>query len=279
MARWICSLLVTLTLGMGAAAEGAKTALETAPIVLGETFKIPSKVLGETRVINVYRPPGSPDGEAERLPVLYMPDGGMAEDFVHLAGLLQISVLNGTMRPFMLVGIENTERRRDLTGPTQNEKDKKIAPRVGGSATFRKFIRDELMPVIQGRYPTTEETALIGESLAGLFVVETLLVEPTLFDTYIAVDPSLWWDDQRLANDAIEMLAPYAGPRRTLYLTASGAEDIAGVTQRLADTLRQEATRQVGLHFQPMLDEKHHTIFHPAATDAFRKVFPGPRAQ
>ena len=81
-----------------------------------------------------------------------MPDGGMAEDFLHVAGLLQVSVGNGTMRPFLLVGIENTERRRDMTGPTEIADDKKIAPRVGGSAAFRKFIRDELMPLVKQRY-------------------------------------------------------------------------------------------------------------------------------
>ena len=56
---------------------------------------------------------------------------------VHVAGLVQVSVGKGTMRPFILVGIENTERRRDMTGPTENEQDKKVAPRVGGSAAFR----------------------------------------------------------------------------------------------------------------------------------------------
>jgi enterochelin esterase-like enzyme len=55
-----------------------------------------------------------------RLPVLYMPDGGMAEDFLHVAGLVQVSVGNGTMRPFLLVGIENTQRRRDMTGPRRS---------------------------------------------------------------------------------------------------------------------------------------------------------------
>ena len=91
-------------------------------------------------------PPGYTESPDVRVPVLYMPDGGMAEDFLHVAGLVQVSTGNGTMRPFLLVGIENTQRRRDLTGPTEVEDDKKIAPRVGGSEAFRKFIRDELMP-------------------------------------------------------------------------------------------------------------------------------------
>jgi enterochelin esterase-like enzyme len=116
------------------------------PLVIGETFTLQSKVLSETRRINVYLPPGYAEAPDARFPVLYMPDGGLAEDFLHVAGLVQVSVGNGTMRPFVLVGIENTQRRRDLTGPTQNEEDKKIAPHVGGSAAFRRFLRDELMP-------------------------------------------------------------------------------------------------------------------------------------
>ena len=173
----------------------------TTPLVIGDTFTLASKVLGETRRINVYTPPGLAD-PSTALPTLYMPDGGLSEDFLHVAGLVQIGAINGTMRPFRLVGIENTERRRDLTGPTENAEDKKIAPRVGGSAAFRKFLRDELMPVIRERYHTTGETAIVGESLAGLFVVETLLLEPDMFDTYIAIDPSLWWNDAKLVRDA-----------------------------------------------------------------------------
>ncbi|MEA2491348.1 MAG: uncharacterized protein QOH21_3140, partial [Acidobacteriota bacterium] len=138
------------------------------PLTIGDTFTIGSKALAETRRINVYLPPGYNESTAP-VPVLYMPDGGMAEDFLHVAGLVQISVTNGTMRPFLLVGIENTQRRRDMTGPTENAEDRKIAPVVGGSAAFRKFIREELMPEIRKRYRTTSETAIVGESLAGLF--------------------------------------------------------------------------------------------------------------
>jgi enterochelin esterase-like enzyme len=88
------------------------------PLVIGDTFTIASRVLAETRRINVYMPPGYADAPRTPVPVLYMPDGGMGEDFLHVAGLVQVSVGNGTMRPFLLVGIENTERRRDMTGPT-----------------------------------------------------------------------------------------------------------------------------------------------------------------
>jgi enterochelin esterase-like enzyme len=81
---------------------------KAAPLVIGETFTLQSKVLSETRRINVYLPSGYAATPDTRLPVLYMPDGGLAEDFLHVAGLVQVSVGNGTMRPFVLVGIVST---------------------------------------------------------------------------------------------------------------------------------------------------------------------------
>jgi len=96
------------------------------PLVIGETFTIQSSVLREKRRINVYIPSAYSSSSDVRLPVLYMPDGGVDEDFIHVAGLVQVLVGNGTIRPFLLVGVENTERRRDLTGPTK-------MPRIGRS--------------------------------------------------------------------------------------------------------------------------------------------------
>ena len=244
---------------------------KAAPLVVGETFTINSNILRETRRVNVYSPPGYKESAATRLPVLYMPDGGVAEDFLHVAGLMQVSVGNGTMRPFLLVGIENTQRRRDMTGPTENENDKKIAPRVGGSEAFRKFIRDELMPQVRGRYRTTNETAIVGESLAGLFVVETFLLEPDLFDTYIAFDPSLWWNNQKLVGDAAERLRARPKAGKTLYIASSGEDTEA--TQRFADVLGNDAPPGLRWHYEKMPDEKHSTIYHPAALKAFRTVF------
>lgn len=242
------------------------------PLAFGETFSIVSKILGETRRINVYVPPGYQESAETHLPVLYMPDGGMAEDFLHVAGLVQVSVGNGTMRPFILVGIENTQRRRDMTGPTDNESDKKIAPRVGGSEAFRRFVRDELMPQVKGRYRTTDERAIVGESLAGLFVVETFLLEPELFDTYIAFDPSLWWNNQKLVGDAGRLLrARLKTGKKMLYLASSGEDGEA--TRLFADVLGKESPPGLRWHYEKMPDEKHSTIYHPAALKAFRMLF------
>ncbi|HEV2800687.1 MAG TPA: alpha/beta hydrolase-fold protein [Pyrinomonadaceae bacterium] len=252
----------------------ARDVNQATPLVIGETFTINSKILSETRRINVYIPQGYAESPGARLPVLYMPDGGIAEDFLHVAGLVQVSVGNATMRPFLLVGVENTQRRRDMTGPTENEDDKKIAPRVGGSEAFRRFFRDELMPQVKARYRTTGETAIVGESLAGLFVMETFLLEPGLFDTYIAFDPSLWWNSQKLVNDAGERLrARSARKKTTLYFASSGDSGLEVIAQRLVEVLSNSAPSGISWHYERMPEEKHATIYHPAALKAFRAVF------
>ena len=246
------------------------------PLTVGETFTIASASLKETRRINVYRPPVPAAESNKPLPVLYMPDGGMAEDFLHIAGLVQVSVGNGTMRPFLLVGIENTERRRDMTGPTEVAEDRKIAPRVGGSASFRRFIRDELMPAVRARYQVTDEEAIVGESLAGLFVVETLLLEPDLFDIYIAFDPSLWWNAQHLMKGAPDRVRALSSRPLRLFLASSQEPELATLTASFVETLRLHAPKTLRWEYKPMPEETHATIYHPAALAAFRQLLRTP---
>ena len=265
-------MAIALVLSVAAAARaGRSQAGPVSRLTIGDTFQLQSRVLEETRHINVYLPRAYTDSP-QPLPVLYMPDGGLDEDFLHVAGLLQVSTGNGTMRPFILVGIENTQRRRDLTGPTANAEDRKIAPQVGGADAFRRFIRSELMPAIRQRYRTTVETAIMGESLAGLFVVETLFLEPDLFDAYVAIDPSLWWHDARLVREARTRLARGLPRGKALYLAAS-RDDRDRRTEQLAGVLREKAPAALTWHYDAMPAETHATIYHPAALRAVRRLF------
>ena len=266
----------TLLLGLlTGAPHAAEPATPAEPIVLGETFTLASTALAEQRRINVFRPTYYGEAIPGPLPVLYMPDGGMAEDFLHIAGLLQVSVSNGTVRPFLLVGIENTQRRRDLTGPTGVAKDREIAPVVGGSAAFRAFLRDELMPEIARHHAVTGERALIGESLAGLFVIETLMLEPALFDHYIAVDPSLWWNEGWILREAAALRAGKAKPA-ALFIAASHPSEIGELSARLIAAWQPLTGNGFRLDYLPLRDETHATIFHPAALRALRSLLAPP---
>ena len=237
-----------------------------------DSLSITSRALSEARRINIHVPKGYDASTSTRYPVLYMPDGGIDEDFPHVANTVDSLIALGEIRPVIVVGVPNTERRRDLTGPTRVHSDSAIAPHVGGSAAFRQFFRDELIPEIDKRYRTTPERGIIGESLAGLFVVETFLREPRLFDHYIAFDPSLWWNRGALVDSAPALPGTVGGsvthrsarhmPNRTLYVAAS-RDDIDNQTDRLAAALRSGGGFAWTYTSRP--DLTHPTIFRALA--------------
>lgn len=230
------------------------------PIPEHETLTIHSKHVNEERTINVWTPESyktSPDS----LMVLFMPDGGVLEDFPHIANTLNELIQSHQIPPVILVGIENTQRRKDLSGPTQIEKDKEIAPVVGGSAQFRDFIIEELIPEINHRFRTTNKKGIIGESLAGLFVTETLLLKPETFDFYIAFDPSLWWNDHYLVKTAHEHFDQFPDGPKVFWFAGSNAEDISPYTNELANILKTENKTQLKWNYSDEPKEKHNTIF------------------
>lgn len=253
-------------------AAGSALQAPADPIPPHESFMLQSKAVREARRINVYLPPAAEGSAGRRFPVLYMPDGGLEEDFPHVVNTMDSLLKAGSIRPFIVVGIENTERRRDMTGPTSVATDSAIAPRVGGSAAFRAFIRDELMPEIRARYPTADETAIVGESLAGLFIMETFLTEPGMFDRYIVMSPSLWWNNYALSRSAEARLAGMAGLRRTLYLTVANEENIAPQADTLAALLRRKAPADLTLYYEPRPDQEHSTIYRASSPGAFARV-------
>ncbi len=229
--------------------------------------------MGEPRAVNVYTPPGYDDAPDARYPVLYMPDGGVDEDFPHVTNDVEAAIRAGEMRPLIVVGIVNSERRRDMTGPTDVAKDRTIAPRVGGSAAFRAFIRDELMPEVGRRFRGNGQTAIVGESLAGLFVVETFFLEPGLFDVSIALSPSLWWNGGALVRGAGERVR--AEPRLTgaLYVATAGDDGLDDAGKALDEALRK-APQGVTWFYEPRPDLRHSTIYRAASPGVFRRLFP-----
>lgn len=241
----------------------AQTTPPADPIPSHDTLTIASRALHEPRPINVHVPAGY-DTSSARYPVLYMPDGGINEDFPHVVNTVDSLIALGRIRPVIVVGIPNTERRRDLTGPTRVASDSAVAPHVGGSAAFRRFIGRELIPEIDRRYRTTQERAIVGESLAGLFIVETFLREPSLFRHYIAFDPSIWWNHANLADSAAALIGRMDSTPRSIYLTSS-RDDIDAGTARIAQAIGDAHRPSLTWHFTPRPDLTHGTIFRAMA--------------
>lgn len=230
------------------------------PVPEHDTFTIQSKQIGEKRTINVWTP-ADYKTSLDDLPVMYMADGGIEEDFPHIANTLEKLIEEGKIEPLILVGIENTERRRDLTGFTEVAEDKEIAPVVGGSEKFRAFIKDELFSEIDKRYRITNEKSIIGESLSGLFVMETFFMSPDMFDNYIAFDPSLWWNDHYLIKTAKEHLMKFPTTEKRVWFAGSNAADISPYTQEAAHIFKVENLSNVKWFYSDEPKEEHHTIF------------------
>jgi len=230
------------------------------PIPTHDTFTIQSKHVGELRTINVWTPTEYKT-TSDSLPVMYMADGGIKEDFAHIANTLAELIKHKKIKPLILVGIENTQRRRDLTGFTEVAKDKEIAPIVGGSEKFRAFIKEELFLEVNKRYRTSNVKSIIGESASGLFVMETFFLTPDMFDYYIAFDPSLWWNNHFLVRTAKEHLATPLNNEKRVWFAGSDTEDISIFTKELSSIFDMEKPTNLKWKYCDEPKEKHNTIF------------------
>ena len=232
-----------------------------------DSFTIDSKIVSETRVINVWTPPKYNKSQ-DKFPVIYMPDGGIKEDFPHIANTIAKLIKKKKIPPIILVGIENTERRRDLTGKSVVKEDEKYCPLTNGSKNFRFFIAEELIPEINKKYRTTNKKGIIGESLAGLFVIEMLFLKPETFDFYIAMDPSLWWNDHYLVRNSKTLLRKLPNKDMRLWFAGSSAEDISIYTNAFAKVLQTNSPDNLISKFSDKPQEQHNTIFRASKEEA-----------
>jgi uncharacterized protein len=213
-------------------------------IVIGKIETIYSKILGEQRKIWIYTPPmtsGNLD-TSQNFPVLYLLDGDA--HFQSVVGLIQqLSQANGNavFPEMIVVGITNTNRTRDLT-PTHITSDLPMmdsnsSKPSGGGSNFIAFVEKELMPHIDSAYPTAPYKVLVGHSFGGLTVMDVLTNHTKLFNAYIAIDPSMWYDRERFLATTKKKLSEkkYDGTR--LYVgIANTMPDGMTLTQLKKDT-------------------------------------------
>jgi predicted alpha/beta superfamily hydrolase len=243
---------------------------ETTPFTLGVVNKLISKQLSETRTLNIYLPEGYHSNDTAHYPVIYLLDGSANEDFVHIAGLVQFFNMMEMMPKAIVVGIANIDRKRDFTFPTSIAKDKASFPTTGGSEKFIAFVEQELQPFIEKNYRTSSQKILIGQSLGGLVATEILFKKPALFNNYIIVSPSLWWDAQSLLKTKPAL---HKAAQNTIVFLAVGKE--GEVMERDAKQLSEiiRASRNLKGIFHYMPDEDHATILHHAVYDAFKQLY------
>jgi predicted alpha/beta superfamily hydrolase len=253
------------------------------PFVLGITTEIQSNQLAEKRILNIYLPEGYTKNDTIKYPVIYLLDGSADEDFIHVVGLVQFNSFEwiNHVPKSIVVGIANVDRRRDFTYPTTIEEDKKRWPTTGHSDKFISFMEKELQPFIEKKYKTNTTKTIIGESLGGLLATEILLKKPALFNKYIIISPSLWWDNGSLLNLSPDILNQNALQQTGVYIGV-GKEGLAGTkiphvgevdANVLADKIKNTKSKNVNVYFDYLPQEDHATISHQAIFNALKILF------
>ncbi len=227
--------------------------------------------MGEERTINVYLPPNYSDPN-RKFPVLYVVDGGLDQDFMHIVGTSHLGANWARSQEMIVVGIATKDRRKELTAPTGDSDLLKKFPQAGYSSFFLKHIAEEVKPFIARSFRVSEQDAIIGESLAGMFVVEAYLRQPELFDAYAAISPSLWWDDQRLSKQAeglIKARKKGADPRLYLAIANEG-----GDMQHGMDRIVRALHGRKNWCYTPRKAMRHDTIYHQSMAAVLQYLFP-----
>ncbi len=290
MKQALFTFVVLLSL---AACKKEEKKLPSSQISFGTIDSLFSKTLNEQRKVWVYVPESAAKFPSNKYPVVYLLDGDA--HFYSVAGLIhQLSTINGnTLCPEMIVvGIPNTDRIRDLT-PTYVKKvfgDTTFSRASGGGENFTKFIADELIPYIDSHYPTTPYRTMIGHSLGGLMVINTIVHHPHLFANYLAIDPSLWWDARKLSKETQPIFSEKKFDNKFLYVAVANtmpegmqlpnlAKDTTKGTEHMramlefCDMTKSKTTNGLTFQFHYYPDDDHGSVPLIAEHDALRAMF------
>lgn len=241
-------------------------------ITIGKKLKFYSEVLKEERLLFLNLPSGY-DQLEESFPVLYLLDGDA--HFHHTTGTVQFLAQNGRIPDMIIVAIQNTERTRDLTPPTQVDTDGAYAT-SGGADNFLAFLKDELIPHNDQTYRTRPYRLLVGHSFGGLFAIHSLVKQSSVFNSYLAISPSLWWNEQALVQEVKTSLKNNPDLMGDLYMTMGNeGGKMLGAALKFSGVLEEEAPKSFRWHFKQMEQETHGSVPHRSTYDGLEKIFEG----
>lgn len=262
-------------------------AQENSPFTTGFEETISSKILGQERKVSIHIPNsngGNKIKDRGNYPVIYLLDG--SENFNTVVSITEHMAESNLCPPMIVVGILHQNRLVDLTTGT----DKELPDVVGGGEKFMSYVEKELIPYIDANYPTTTYKTFIGHSLGGLTVMNTFLHNPKLFNSYVSLDASLWWDNQKVVKEAKTILPTQNYKGKTLYMamanrlergvdTVSVQKDTSGTTglirSNLAFIKEQSKNKKNQLRFKYKFyeDDNHPSVRLIGEYDALRFIF------
>ncbi|WP_448568264.1 alpha/beta hydrolase [Thalassotalea ganghwensis] len=246
--------------------------LSETEFVIGKSITIESTILNEKRNLNIYLPASYANDKNKNYPVIYLFDGSKEEDFIHVSGIVQFGSFSwiNMLPESIVVGISNIDRKRDFTSPSENKLDQKEFPTSGKSEHFIAFIEKELQPFINSTYRTGHNNTLIGQSLGGLLATEILFKTPYLFDNYIIVSPSLWWNDEKLLDIAMQ---EYSANKSIYVAVGKEGEVMERTAKALFNKLTKQQKQNSKVYFEFLEDKSHGDALHMAVYNAFEKIF------
>lgn len=237
---------------------------------------IKSTVLGEERTVLVRTPVGYETNKIS-YPVLYMTDGDA--HMGHTSGTVDFLTRNGRMSDLIVVGVTNTDRTRDLTpvkSTAKNAAGELQSPTSGGADNFLKFFETELIPEIEKQYRVQPYRVFAGHSLGGLFAIHAMISKPGLFNSYVAVSPSLQWENGEALKRAETFLKNQKELKVTLFVTLGN--ETGGILENF-DSFRAllAKTSIKGFEWQAerLDDEDHGTVVLRSHYAGLRKVYEG----
>ncbi len=253
-------------------------------IVIGKVDSLYSNILQEQREIWIHLPEDFDN--TDQYPVIYVLDA--SQNFYVVTGMLK-QLLPWQIPNSIVIGITNTDRTRDFTPtnvPFQRGHESETS---GGASNFIKFIDEELKPFINNKYPTENNNTIIGHSTGGLFVLFSFLHHENSFDNYVAIDPSLWWDQENLVKEAQELLNKGNRREKSLYIAVANSIGKAMDTVKVRkDKTEQTEGIRANLKFHDLLvqnskelnftweyfkKEDHGSVVIPAQYNGLRSVF------
>jgi predicted alpha/beta superfamily hydrolase len=273
----------------------ARSQYSSNEIAIGKADTIYSRILGEKRNIWISLPPGYYSGESVKYPVVYLLDGD--NHFASVVSMIrQLSEGYTSFLPKMIVvAILNTDRLRDLT-PSHISRKADDGTEIdsykstGGGDKFLSFINQELIPHIDSAFPTSPYKMFIGHSLGGLMVIDALLNHSEMFNAYVAIDPSLWYDDTKLLKQSADLLQKKNFPNKSLYVAIANtmkpsmdtmsvrkdnSENTSHIRAILDFTTILKAAKTNGLkwEYKYYADDDHGSVPFIAEYDALRFIF------
>ncbi|ASW74827.1 esterase [Chryseobacterium piperi] len=263
----VCSVLLAFKFVVFAQSTAVKS------LSIGEIRVLKSKILNEERTLNIYLPQNY--DKTKSYPVIYLLDGSINEDFIHVSGLVQFFNLMYSMPETIVVGIANIDRKRDYTFHTDLKDLQKDYPTTGHSERFITFLEKEVKPLVQSNYKTAD-TYLFGQSLGGLLATEILLKRPEMFNNYFIISPSLWWDDESLLKQAKELLAQSPDTKKFIYISVGKGEHPVMIkdAESIDDILKKSGKKNWTIEYKMMEGDNHATILHRSLYEGLVKLFP-----